>query len=108
MSRPSSRLGWAAAAMIALRRRHRPWPAELGPSRRGTRSRHATESDEPHAFGTRQDAPVLLGPDADHHPGPQLDTTIIRDQRRRPLERDVDLLLVGVLHARIMAMVRIA
>lgn len=45
---------------------------------------------------------MLIGTHAHHHPGPQLDSLIARDERRRPFERDVDLLLVSVFHASIM------
>ena len=45
------------------------------------------------------------GPDPRHHPGPQLEGLAVGVQEPRALERDVHLLLVRVLDARVMPMV---
>lgn|SRR3954465_7475396 len=67
---------------------------------------HSPERNEPNTLSARQDLAQLLGPHAHHHAGAKLDALVVGHEHGQSLERDVDLLLVGILHTGVVTMQR--
>jgi hypothetical protein len=106
----------ASVVEVSRRRRgHRATDAGIGggpPSSvhgdGAERPRHASERHKSHSGRSREDLAQLLGADPDQHPRAQFEALLAGPQSRGALDRDVDLLLVGIRHARIMAVIGVA
>jgi hypothetical protein len=69
---------------------------------------HPAQRDEPDPGVAGEDLPALLGADPDHHPGAQLESLLAGDEHRGALQRDVDLLLAGLLGGLVVVVVGVA
>src|SRR5215831_16966057 len=77
-------------------RRARRVGAELRPGTGSEDPRRTADGDEADSIRAGPDPAELVRSDTGHRSRAQLELTVVRDQGRRPAERDVDLLLIRV------------
>jgi len=75
---------------------------------RGERARRAADRDEADPARPGSNLSELVGTDARHRPGPELELAVFGDERRGPAERDVDLRLVRIECLGAVVVVRVA